>query len=58
MPAPATGYVQAVEYAALLAYAERADLVVRMEQVIVSFVVAGTPRASVASPAGRPPPPA
>lgn len=54
VPAPATGYVQGVEYKALLAFAERAGVVVRMEQAIGSFVVAGAPLASVASPSGRP----
>ena len=58
VPAPATGYVQGVEYNALLAFAEQADVVVRMEQAIGSFVVAGAPLASVASPDGRPLPPA
>ncbi|MDQ2794972.1 MAG: DUF2254 domain-containing protein, partial [Bacteroidota bacterium] len=58
VPAPATGYVQGVEYDALLAFAERAGVVVRMERAIGSFVVAGAPLVSVAaSAAGHPLPP-
>ncbi|MDQ2770850.1 MAG: DUF2254 domain-containing protein [Bacteroidota bacterium] len=54
VPAPVTGYMQGVEYNALLAFAEQADVVVRMEQAIGSFIVKGTTLASVASTNGQP----
>ena len=58
VPAPATGYVQGVDYGALLAFAEQANVVVRMEQAIGSFIVKGAPLVAVASPDGHDLPPA
>ncbi len=57
LPAPATGYVQGIDYDALLAFAHEAGVVVRLEQAIGGFVVAGSALASVASPEGQPLPP-
>jgi len=54
LPAPATGYVQGIDYDALLAFAEQEGVVVRMEHAIGSFVVAGGPLASAASPEDQP----
>jgi uncharacterized membrane protein len=54
LPAPATGYVQGIDYDALLKFAQQAGVVVRMEHAIGGFVVAGSPLASVTSPEGQP----
>lgn len=54
LPAPVAGYVQGLDYDALLAFAQKAGVVVRLEQAVGSFVVAGAPLASVASPKGQP----
>ncbi|MGY3091263.1 putative membrane protein [Hymenobacter sp. UYAg731] len=54
LPAPDTGYVQGIDHDALLSFAQQAGVVVRMEYAIGSFVVAGSPLASVTSPEGQP----
>jgi uncharacterized membrane protein len=58
VPAPVTGYIQGVDYDALLSFAKQANVVVRMEQAIGSFIVKGAPLAAVASPGGHSLPPA
>ncbi|OGX90390.1 DUF2254 domain-containing protein [Hymenobacter coccineus] len=54
LPAPTTGYVQGVDRDALLAFAQHAGVVVRMEYAIGSFVVMGSALASVAPLQGQP----
>ena len=51
--APHTGYIQSVDGDALLHFAHKANLVIRMELGIGEFVVAGAPLVSIA---GEPPP--
>ncbi|RSK44816.1 DUF2254 domain-containing protein [Hymenobacter perfusus] len=54
LPAPTTGYVQGIDRAALLTFAQQAGVIVRMEHAIGSFVQEEETLASVASPDGRP----
>jgi uncharacterized membrane protein len=55
VPAPATGYVQAVDEDRLVRLAAEARRLVRVERGVGEFVVEGTPVASVAGPHDPPP---
>ncbi len=47
VPAGASGYIQVVDDAALIAFARKHDRIVRMERSIGEFVIQGTPLVSV-----------